>query len=160
VVVSNISVVELEELFLIRSRMEGLAAYLAASKLTPGQLQQLRRLLQGMARLAKAEDTKRWLDTNENWHHLVIRASGNETLTRLLMDLWYRGMPRRIGAPKVEGHMERRYGEHLEILRAFEKRDAELAERLWREHILLGGVEITGYLRKVQAGGLAAERSG
>lgn len=148
--VSKISIEELEELFLIRSRLEGLAAYLASPNLTESDLQRLRGLLHQMSEHARNQNAKRWLAVNEQWHQLVFRATRNEQLTRLLMDLWHRGMPRRIGAPNVRGHMERRFVEHQAILSAFEKRDSELAERLWRDHILTGGEEIIKFLRNAQ----------
>ena len=148
--VSAVSVGELRELFLIRSRLEGLAAHLACPRLTAADFQKLRRLQGEMTRYAKRVDAKAWLTANEQWHHLIIRATKNEQLTRLLIELWHRGMSRRIGAPNVPGHMDRRFVEHEAILAALERSDAELAERLWRDHILAGGEEIIKYLEAAQ----------
>jgi len=152
VVVSTVSLVELEELFLIRSRLEGLAAYSACINMTEAELEQLRSLLRNMKRLAETGKVKAWLAANEQWHHLVFRASGNEQLRRLLEELYRRGMGRRVGTPNVEGHTERRYGEHLGILKALERRAPEEAERLWRDHILNGGAEILQFLREMTGG--------
>jgi DNA-binding GntR family transcriptional regulator len=148
--VTGVSVVELGELFAIRSRVEGLAAYLACPHLTEADFQKLRHLQREMATHAKRNDTKSWLTLNEQWHQLVFRMNGNEQLSRLLFELWYRGMSRRIAAPNVPGHMDRRLREHQAILVALERRDAELAERLWRDHILAGGEEILKYLEAAQ----------
>ena len=144
--VSGVSIVELRELFIIRSRLEGLAAYLACPHLTEGDFRKLKRLQAEMAKHAKRTDAKRWLTANEHWHQMIFRASGNKQLDRLLLELWHRGMSRRIAAPNVPGHMDRRFREHQTILAALEKRDADLAERLWRDHILAGGEEIIKYL--------------
>jgi DNA-binding GntR family transcriptional regulator len=149
VIVSRVSLVELEELFLIRSRLEGLAAFLACANLTKADLGQLRRMLRTMKRAAETVRVKDWLSINEKWHHLIFIASGNDQLRRLLEELYRRGMGRRVGTPNVEGHMERRYGEHLGILGALERRAAEEAEILWREHILNGGAEILQFLREM-----------
>ena len=149
--VSGVSIVELRELFIIRSRLEGLAAHLACSHLTEADLRELRRLQAEMAKHAEHTDAKRWLTTNEHWHQVIFRASGNEQLARLLLELWHRGMSRRIAAPNVPGHMDRRLREHQAILAALEKGDADLAERLWRDHILAGGEEIIKYLEAAQA---------
>jgi DNA-binding GntR family transcriptional regulator len=137
--VSGVSVAELRELFVIRSRLEGLAAHLACPHLTETDFRKLKHLLLEMAKHAKRNDAKRWLTTNEQWHQLIFRANGNEQLTRLLLELWHRGMSRRIGAANVPGHMDRRFREHQAILAPLERRDAELVERLWRDHILPGG---------------------
>ena len=125
--VSAVSVGELRELFLIRSRLEGLAAHLACPHLTAADFQKLRRLQGEMTRYAKRVDAKAWLTANEQWHHLIIRATKNEQLSRLLIELWHRGMSRRIGAPNVPGHMDRRLVEHEAILAALERSDAEFA---------------------------------
>jgi DNA-binding GntR family transcriptional regulator len=151
VLVSNISLVELEELFLIRSRLEALAAFLAATNLSETELERLRRLLRTMKRFAETGKVKGWLGANEQWHRLIFEGSGNEQLRRLLEDLYRRGMGRRVGTPNVAGHMERRYGEHLAILKALERRASDEAERLWCEHILRGGAEILHFLREMQA---------
>ncbi|MBI2164172.1 MAG: GntR family transcriptional regulator [candidate division NC10 bacterium] len=149
-VVSSISTAELEELFATRSRLEGLAVHLACRHLTESDLRKFRQYLRDMARYTRAKDAKRWLATNEQWHHLIFRASRNEQLERLLFDLWHRGIRRRTGAPNVPGHMERRNAEHAAILAALEERNAELAERLWRDHILAGGEEIIKFLTQTQ----------
>ena len=149
VIISKVSLVELEELFLIRSRLEGLAAYLACTKITTTELEELCSLLHKMKRLADTGNAKGWLTANEQWHHLIFRASSNEQLRKLLEELYRRGMGRRMGTPNVEGHMERRYKEHLGILKAFERQEPEEAERLWREHIVKGGAEILQFLREM-----------
>lgn len=158
--VSVVSVEELRELFIIRSRVEGLAAHLACPHLAEADFRKLRHLQAAMAKHAKRNDATRWFPCNEQWHQRVFRASGNEQLTRLLFELWYRGMSRRIGAPNVPGHMDRRFREHQAILAALERRDAGLAERLWRDHILAGGEEILKYLEAAQVPATAARGGG
>ena len=149
--VSGVSVAELRELTVIRSRLEGLAAHLACPHLTKTDFLRLKHLLLEMAKHARRKDAKRWLAANEQWHHLIFRATGNEQLTRLLFELWHRGMSRRIAAPNVPGHMDRRFREHQAILAALEKCDAGLVERLWCDHILVTGEEIITYLEAAQA---------
>lgn len=148
--VTPVSLVELEELFLIRSRLEGLAAFLACQRMTKKHLQALRSSLRKMKRFTASRNAKSWLIANEGWHRVIFAACGNDQLQRLLEELYRRGMGRRVGAPNVGGHMERRYHEHLEILRALERQQPEEVERLWQEHILKGGEEILGFLRDMQ----------
>lgn len=150
VVVARISITELEELFLIRSRVEALAAYLACLHMGREELAQLRGLLRDMKSASKERNIKRWLSDNQQWHHLIYQSSRNEQLIRLATEIYQRGMARRVGTPNVEGHMERRYVEHLAILEAMEAGRAAEVERLWRDHILRGGEEIIEYLRKAQ----------
>lgn len=153
--VSTLSIAELEEVYAIRSRLEGLAVFLACRHLTNGDLRRLRALLSAMVRHAKANDARRWLAANEQWHHLLFKASQAKLLVRLLTDLWRRAMWHRAVAPMLAGHMERRHPEHLAILKALEKRDAEEAERRCRAHILKSVQEVIKHVKSAQ--GLAAE---
>ena len=148
--VMGVSVEELRDLFTIRSRLEALAAHLACPRLSEADFYTLKRLQGEMAKHGGRHDAKRWLITHEQWHQLIFRASGNQFLTRLLLEIWHRGTFRRIAAPNVPGHMDRRLREHQALLAALEKRDAVLAERLWRDHILVAGKEIIGYLEAAQ----------
>ncbi len=156
--VSGVSAAEVRELIVIRSRLEGLAAYLACPRLSTTDLRTLGRLLLEMAKHAKRKNAKRWLAANEQWHQLIFRASGNEQLTRLLFELWHRGMSRRIAASNVAGHMDRRDQEHQTILAALGRRDAGLVERLWRDHILVTGGEILECLEAAQVSAKGEKR--
>jgi len=69
-------------------------------------------------------------------------------------------MSRRIGTPNVPGLMDRRIKEHQAILAALERRDADLAERLWRDHILAGGEETIKLIEEVQVPTKSAKRVG
>jgi len=151
VTVSSISPGELEDVFVVRSRLEGLAIYLACSHMTEADLAELRRLLEGMGRSEKANDIRAWLKGNERFHRLIFRACQNRKLERLLLDLWSQGRRSRVGARNVPGHMKRRNTEHERILKGLEGKDAEPAERLMREHILAAGKEIVEFIAKQQA---------
>ncbi|HTU02788.1 MAG TPA: FCD domain-containing protein, partial [Candidatus Sulfotelmatobacter sp.] len=120
----------------------------------------LKHLQMDMAEHERRRDVKRWLVAHEQWHQLIFRASGNHYLTRLLFDIWHRGIFRRFATPNVPGHMDRRVREHRALLAALEKRDAALAEALWRDHILVSGEEIIGYLETAQVRDNAGGRSG
>jgi len=151
--VMGVSVQELQELFIIRSRLEALAAHLACPRLTDVELRKLKRLQLEMAEHERRRDVKHWLVTHEQWHQLIFRASGNRYLTRLLLEIWHRGIFRRFATRNVPGHMDRRLQEHRALLAALESRDAALAERLWRDHILVSGEEIIRYLETAQVPG-------
>ena len=148
--VSSVSVVELQELFVIRSRLEALAAGLACPHLTAADFRKLEGFLAEMVHCAQRGDAKQWLAIHEQWHHLIFYAGRNEQLTRLLLDVWHRVMFRRIAPPNVPGHMDRVNTDHRAILAALKRRDADLAERLWGDHILAAGKEIIAFLERAR----------
>jgi DNA-binding GntR family transcriptional regulator len=148
--VTSVSIVELRELFVIRSRLEALAAGLACPHLTGADFRKLEGYMTDMVKCAHRGDAKRWLASHEQWHHLIFYAGRNEQLTRLLLDVWHRVMFRRIAPPNVPGHMDRVNTDHRAILAALKSRDAALVERLWRDHILAAGKEILAFLEQAR----------
>lgn len=146
VMVSGISPEDLEEVFLIRSRLEGLGIYLACPHITEADLKTLRQLLADMRRSEKANDSKGWVRTNGQFHRLIFRAGQRPRLERLLSDLLNAGKRGRIVPRNVPGHMARRNAEHERILQALEAKDPDLAERMMREHLLASWKETDEFI--------------
>ena len=153
VTVSKISPEDLEEVFVIRSRLEGLAAYLACPHLTEADLKKLRDLVEDMRRSEMANDTKGWARTNEQFHRTIFVASQRRRLVRLLSDLFDEGKRGRITLRNDPGHMGRRNGEHGTILKALECRNAELAEAMMRNHFLAACKDTGECITEQQRGG-------
>lgn len=153
VMVSRISPEDLEEVLLIRSRLEGLAVYLASAHITKANLERLRELVQDMRRAEKAEDSKRWTRANEQFHRMILGTSQRPRLTRLVSDLLTAGKRGRIVPRNVPGHMRRRNAEHEDILNALECKDAELAEGMMRKHLLAAWKETANFIAEQERGG-------
>lgn len=153
VMVSKISPEDLEEVFLIRSRLEGLGVYLACPHMTKANLEKLHELAADMRRSEKANDSKGWVRANGQFHRLIFGASQRPRLERLLSDLLNEGKRGRIVPRNVPGHMGRRNAEHESIVKALESRDAELAERMMRNHLLASWKETDEFIIEQQGGG-------
>ncbi len=152
VAVTPVTPEELEEYSVIRSRLEGLAANLAASKLSETGVETLRRIMQEMEQSAAADDAKKWGKANAHFHEAIIESSGKKNLIRLLKEVRHQGMRARIIFRHVPGHMARRNTEHEEILRAVTSKQGRLAERLMRAHILAASKELVEYVRSESGG--------
>lgn len=68
----------------VRAELEAMAAREAAGKLTPNQIAELRRLNDEMSALAASGDTHGHAVKNTEFHAIVVEASGNQTLERVL----------------------------------------------------------------------------
>lgn len=78
------SVEEQVEAMRVRAELEAMAAREAAGRLSDAQVAELRRLNAAMAELAAAGDAHGHALKNTEFHAIVVQASGNRTLVRLL----------------------------------------------------------------------------
>lgn len=77
-----------EELLTIRVEVEGLAASVAARKMSPAQVDELDALNQGVEKAADAGDFARWREINHEFHFAIYRGSGMQRLVEIIDSLW------------------------------------------------------------------------
>ncbi len=135
VMVCALSASEVEDLFWIRYAMEGVAARLAAARLTGPNLEQMRTLCVWMQEAYERGDFLAVSENGNQFHNVFIQGSGNPRLIRMLGDVKsYIDRFRSITAGK-HGRGPETVREHWAILRAFEKCDPDAAELLVRRHV-------------------------
>ena len=120
----------LTENYQIRAALESLAAGLAATKVTPADVDEIEAINEQMAlRATQGEEIRR---LNRTFHFRIYECSGSPLLLSLMRLLW-QAFPD--GPPVVHPKREsvRQHGEVVEALRAG---DAEAASAAARRHIL------------------------
>ncbi len=136
----------LGELGRIRAALEGVAAALAAERLTAPALATLGETVRTMRRATAAADTEALAEANERFHALLRTAAGNVFLVRSLEALRAYdplGRPRDQGGDQgtrllgsTPRDLPRALREHVGILAAVRQRDPALAEARMRAHVL------------------------
>ena len=154
--VVELSAETLEEIFVVREALEGMAARHAAANASADDLAALRHAY-GRHVSASADDADRsrpiWRSADEDFHAIIARASGNPMLIRLLCGDFYQLLRfYRSQLVHVRGRGARTVVEHRRILEAIEDRDGELAELLMRRHIAAARSQLSAALR--QQGGV------
>jgi DNA-binding GntR family transcriptional regulator len=132
--VADIAITDLIQIYEIRVELEALGARLAARRITPEQLDELRDLVEEY-RHADKEDKKILIDLDSHFHELIARATHNNFLCNEL-DLFH-NLSLRIW------HLALNYVQpedlnveaHLEILQAIEAHDARRAGETMCRHI-------------------------
>lgn len=130
--VAELSVDELEEIFLIRSTLEGMAARLAALSMNDGEIAELEMILQEIDRIS---DLDSWLELNRRFHHTLYEAAGRPRLFSLVENL------RNTTAPYVRQfissaeHIETAQASHRRILKACAAADGARAETETKRHM-------------------------
>lgn len=132
--------------------LESLAIRFATPLVSGGLINSLKRNLKEVEKCSKPEFISRRRELNAEFHLSIYRACGRQYLIRLIELLWklfpsvmlYEGMLRQ--ADLLPDRLEREEVEHRIILSALEKRDADLAEEVTRQHIRNLSQELTEVL--------------
>lgn len=154
--VAEISEEDVEELYLVRGALEGLAARLAVKNLTEAGLRELHEAFEKMGASRARGDVAAFSRWDREFHRLHFAASGRPALVKKILDYW--DGSRRIYAmsPRTPNSMEPAYEAHRAILEALDDRDARAAERHTRIHTEQAAERILAVLRDLRPLGEAA----
>lgn len=133
-VVSELSEVEIVEIYHIRAVLEGLAARLATSQLTTQEHAQIQAILDEMDRAARAVDLPRFLNLNREFHDVIWRAAHAPHLLELLVNLYATSQRFRSVSVHLPGRLQQVAEEHHRIAEALAMGDAVNAEHIAIEH--------------------------
>lgn len=141
-IVAELSPEELDEIYMLRRTLEGLAARLAAAHIDEECLVVLREILQAMD---ETEDADKWIELNYRFHHTIYEAAKRPRLLALIDNL------RNIVSPYIRQYIStpeyRRSAQqsHRRILEACARRDPEEAQRETEAHLqaVIDGVLIS-----------------
>lgn len=135
IVVSDVDARELEEIFVVREVLDGLAARLAAERVSSTDLTKLHLLMDMMRDAVKTGQWEGMVQANMKFHDVLHQAAGNERLrhlTRNLLDFVRRFSTEAFASQDRGAEV---IAEHEEIIRALEARDPDAAEKVARRHV-------------------------
>jgi len=140
---------EADELYDLREALEAFAVEKAVEKLDDAVLERLRQTADLYGRDTQKRFTRERLLYDQELHLQIADIAGNETLTKTLRQVFERIVLKR----KTDGLYDQTRGlgahrEHVELLRAMERRDAKEAVRIIREHIREGKKNVLADLQQ------------
>ena len=125
--VTTISVDGLQELYLIREELEGLATRRAVPHLTEARLDDLREIVFEMETATAAKDYGKLLQLNRTYHFTIYEASEMPLLIEMINGLWNRsGLYRRVFT-YLPDRADSALLEHKEILATCQQKHVERA---------------------------------
>ncbi|MCS7256821.1 MAG: FadR family transcriptional regulator [Thermomicrobium sp.] len=123
------------KIFEFRELFEPGVAALAAERATSGQLAALRRTIEAMREAAAVGDLDAAIAADAEFHHQLVALTQNDLVTRFLAQLLRSIGEERRASLNIPGQVQRAIAGHQAIYEAIERRDAEEASRLMREHL-------------------------
>jgi DNA-binding GntR family transcriptional regulator len=150
--VNGLSARDIRELGDVRATLEGLAAELAAERITDLQAETMLASLEDYEKIAariaarspkdrssgrSRGDAQRWAEANEAFHSIILQAAGNRNLAETLQ-LIHGKLPSNTSYVAYANSvrlLERNVKEHREIGRAISEHDADTARTAMTEHV-------------------------
>ncbi len=135
-VVVGVSEKDIEDIYAIRIRIEGLAARFCTEKITGEELRALEKLVDLQEFYLFKNDLEQIWKLDGDFHKIIYDASRSRPLRFMLTNFHNYIKRARDISMQAEGRAERTVAEHRSILEAIRSGDGELAEQLTAEHII------------------------
>jgi DNA-binding GntR family transcriptional regulator len=136
---------DVAEVSRIRVELEPLAVALAVERASADDLAEMRAAHDALKAAHEGRTPgSEAASLNAAWHAAVYRPAASPLLTDFIARLWA-GVP--VEAVWRRSRAERSLREHDRIMQAIERRDAETARRLMREHIERGSAATIAHMR-------------
>lgn len=136
--VTEVSKSDLNQIFTVLALLEGQACRETALKASEGQLEALDSIHMKLERAAADRDLEQFFAINQSFHDKLQEISNNPWMKRVIDDLRKVLKLQRRDSLSKRGRMESSLLEHRKILSALLARDADLSEKLMKEHLLQG----------------------
>ncbi len=136
VVVEGVTQRDIDDIYVIRKAVEGLATRWAASNISKKELEELKQLVELEEFYTIKGDIEKTEELDSQFHTLIFQASNSKILVYILSNLHQFVKKARGDSLKVKGRLEKTYKEHLSILNAIENGDPDEAEKAMIKHIM------------------------
>ena len=161
--VIDFSAEDLEQLFIVREALEGMAARLAAERMPATELARLQDLLAHHANQPELASGSAYhqYSQDQDFHFAIVRGARCERLERMLLDeLYYQLRIQRLRSSTRPGRAQQALTEHREIVAALASRNPDAAEGTMRRHIRNARLSSVSALMSEPGGEVDADRKG
>jgi DNA-binding GntR family transcriptional regulator len=133
--VVGISPADIEAIYEMRLRIEGLAARYAAENATDADLVALKDILELQSFYINKKDAERIMDCDSKFHRMVYEATGSVPLCNTLTELHKKIIKFRRVSVEMTERARHSFEEHIKVYEAIAARDGERADKLMTEHV-------------------------
>lgn len=133
--VSSVDINEVRAAFEVKIKLEGLAGEVAAKRITPDKLCEIKKLIEEGDALLKENGPRQLIEIDTRFHEIIYKATQNPILQEILQNLhsrcarlWNSALSGLIPLPHVIDQLK-------EIFSALERRDPERSSQLMEQHV-------------------------
>jgi len=133
--VSKVSLVDMKEVLLVRGALEGLAASIAAKRISSQEIDKLEKIVTQMSLYATKKHLSSYCEVDDKFHDLILDVCGNKWIIKVrenLSNFIYRYRVMSLSVPeRIKCSLE----EHRAIMESLKKHDSEEANKLSQIHM-------------------------
>ncbi len=133
IIVRELTVKEITDIWQTIGILEGGAAALATPRMNKRELSTLERLTLKMQEALEEENYEEYNRLNLRFHETFLKKSGNEQLYQIIIRLKRRIFEHPVKLVIIPEWWKKSFREHLELVKIFKQRDAQRAESYLRE---------------------------
>jgi DNA-binding GntR family transcriptional regulator len=134
VVVADLTVEEIEEIYFVRAKLEKIAARLVLNHITLAEIKQLKKLSKEVERHLR-EKTHQMIEVDSEFHRAIFRACHNSYLYEMIDFLRTKAHIVRFNAWSIPHRIEESILEHRMIIGVIERKDLKGLEKLIVQHL-------------------------
>jgi DNA-binding GntR family transcriptional regulator len=149
VVVTDVSIKDIEDIYVIRIALEGAAANLGARKISDDGIQKLVGLLDEMENLGYPFNPSAWLSLNEAFHSTIYQAADCPRLYKLITNTSLTISPYIRTHIMTAGSLEAINKGHHTIFEAVKARNGAKTEELTKHHLRETADAVASYLTRL-----------
>jgi DNA-binding GntR family transcriptional regulator len=133
--ITKISTKDVIEVYQLRKCLCGLAATLAATRITEEDVVKFREMIREMELFVEKGKVIEYSKAADRYHSLMQHLSGNSRLENLSNNLHEQVYRYRVKSLKVKGRIEKSLSEHKKIIEAIIRNDPKQAKKFCQEHL-------------------------
>jgi len=133
--VAEIRAADVQQIYEFRALIEGYAARLAAARMTPPELEELRHIHADMDRSASDTDTETFIALDRRFHELLARGARNHYVESVLLNLYNLHLRLWYYLFKQQGGLRETVHEHQELIEALVRRKPDESELAMRTYV-------------------------
>jgi DNA-binding GntR family transcriptional regulator len=126
---------EIIEILYVRAALEGMAAKLAVRHIADADIDAMKAMFEGFTERNVVGRMDDYSNANVIFHEFVLKLSRNQRLQETAARIYDHMRMVRMLTIRLGNRARNALSEHLELIAAFEQRDAEMAGRLMQAHI-------------------------
>jgi DNA-binding GntR family transcriptional regulator len=134
--VSRMDETEIRETFELMSGLEAMSGELAAERISPAEIAEIKALHADMLARRSERDLAGYYSLNQAIHNKINEAARNSVMREVYLSVNRRLMALRFKSNFREDRWDRAVAEHDEMIQALEKRDGKRLATILRQHLL------------------------
>lgn len=134
-IVSGVTKEDVHDIFMVRSRLEGLAGRRAAERITVEELKEMEEVLALTAFYSQREDYEHLNELDHRFHDMIYNATKSKILKHVLSDFHSYVQKTRKESMATPGRLKGLLEEHTAIYEAIKNKQVEEVERLINKHV-------------------------